>query len=222
MDIGNVIKEQRTFMNLTQEELALKLNVSPQAVSRWECGVSYPDIAMVPLLTKVLAISADKLLGCEKQGTITMDEASFLALAKVIDTSSILNQSQIDSIFHTFSSCSDGQQKKVLLIDDSDFMRMILEDMMTKNGHTVRQAENGLLAMNMLSKEKVDVCILDIKMPVMDGLETLERIKSQYPDIKVIMLSAQCTEENVRKALSLHADAFVAKPFQVDTLLNCV
>lgn len=218
--IGNVIKKQRSFLNLTQDELALKLNVSPQAVSRWECGISYPDIAMVPVLTKVLSISADKLLGCEKPETITMDEDTFLAVAKVIDTSSILNQSQIDSIFDAFDTCNEGKQKKVFVIDDSDFMRMMLEDMLTKNGHTVIQAENGALALKVLDSDKPNVCVLDIKMPVMDGLETLEQIKNKYPEIRVIMLSAQSTEENVRKALSLHADGFVAKPFEANTLLE--
>lgn len=220
MDIGNVIKDRRTFMNLTQEELATKLNVSPQAVSRWECGISYPDIAMVPLLVRILCISADKLLGCEESGTITLNEDSFLAIAKVIDTSTLLNQSQIDSIFDSFDPSNDGSSKKVLIVDDSDFMRMMLSEMLTKSGHSVVQAENGLLALRMLDNEQVDVCILDIKMPGMNGLETLEQIKKNRPEVKVIMLSAQCKEENVRRALALQADAFVAKPFQADSIIK--
>ncbi|MDF2537058.1 MAG: response regulator containing CheY-like receiver domain and AraC-type DNA-binding domain [Herbinix sp.] len=220
MDIGNIIKNRRTFMSLTQEEFAAKLHVSPQAVSRWECGISYPDIAMVPLLVKTLCISADKLLGCENPGTITMDEASFLAMAKVIDTSALLNQSQIDSIFDSFEPSSDGTRKRVLIVDDSDFMRMMLNDMLEKSGHSVVQAENGLLALRMLDDEQIDVCILDIKMPGINGLETLEQIKKSHPEVKVIMLSAQCMEENVRRALDLQADAFVAKPFQPDSIIK--
>lgn len=63
MNIGDVIKNKRQKMNMTQAELAEKLNVTPQAVSRWEMGDSYPDIAMVPLLSEVLWASADELLG---------------------------------------------------------------------------------------------------------------------------------------------------------------
>lgn len=222
MYIGNIIKERRVFMNLTQEELATILHVSPQAISRWECGISYPDIAMVPLLVKNLNISADKLLGCENLGTITMDETSFLAMAKVANTSSVLNQSQIDSIFDSFEPSSDGKLKKVLIVDDSDFMRMMLNDILSKTGHSVLEAENGVLALRMIDKEQIDVCILDIKMPGMNGLETLEQIKKSHPVIKVIMLSAQCIEENVRRALELQADAFVAKPFQADRIINCI
>lgn len=54
----------------------------------------------------------------------------------------------------------------------------------------------------------------------MNGLEVLERIKKDYPHPKVIMLSAMCTEEIVRKSMELGADAFVAKPFQAGTLLE--
>ncbi len=63
MEIGNVIKEYRTLKGMTQEELAQALSVTPQAVSRWELGVSYPDIAMVPGIVRVLGVSADELLG---------------------------------------------------------------------------------------------------------------------------------------------------------------
>lgn len=222
MDIGNIVKESRIYLNLTQEELATRLSVSPQAVSRWECGISYPDIAMVPLLVKTLHISADKLLGCEEQGAITMDEASLLAIAKVIDTNELLNQSQIDSIFDSVQPSSDGTSKKVLVVDDSDFMRMMLNDMLTNATHFVVQADNGLLALKILENDQIDVCILDIKMPGMNGLETLEQIKKNHPEVKVIILSAQCTEENVRRALALHADYFVAKPFQTDSIINRV
>ena len=58
MNIGDVIKRRRQKTNMTQAELAEKLNVTPQAVSRWEMGVSYPDIAMIPLLSEVLWVSA--------------------------------------------------------------------------------------------------------------------------------------------------------------------
>ena len=63
MNIGEVIKEYRIRRNLTQEELATKLNLTPQAVSRWETGISYPDIAMLPMVARVLQVSTDELVG---------------------------------------------------------------------------------------------------------------------------------------------------------------
>lgn len=70
----------------------------------------------------------------------------------------------------------------------------------------------------MLLEEAVDVCVLDINMPGMDGLEVLRRIKTGQPGLKVVMPSALAQESNVRLALQLGADAFVVKPFLAERL----
>lgn len=108
----------------------------------------------------------------------------------------------------------------MLIVDDSDFMRMILNDILTNAGHTVVQADNGRLALKVLQKEKVDICILDILMPEMNGIDTLKQILSNTPDMPVIMLSALCSEHIVKEALEIGAKAFVAKPFQPDSITN--
>lgn len=229
METGNVIREYRTLRNMTQEELAAVLLVTPQAVSRWETGVSYPDIAMIPEIVKVLGVSADELLGCgghEADGN--KDQAPALDYSALVESvqeieGKILNQSQIDNIFD-YVPRPVPVSKMVLTIDDSDFMRMMLTDMLSHEHHKVLQAKSGEEGLEILKGETcgvpVDVCILDIKMPGMNGLEVLGAIKRDYPGLRVIMLSAMCTEEIVKKALELGADAFVAKPFQSSALLE--
>ena len=59
MNIGGIIKYRRQKQNMTQGEVAALLNVTPQAISRWEMNISYPDIAMVPKISEVLKVSAD-------------------------------------------------------------------------------------------------------------------------------------------------------------------
>ena len=230
MEIGNVIKERRVLKGMTQEELAQALSVTPQAVSRWEIGISYPDIAMVPEIVRVLGVSADSLLGC---GDFDKKEKPPAApSATVQDKDRVLNQSQVDSIFdyvpplkmeQTCIRNNEGE-KTVLVVYDSDFMRMMLTDILSKNGHRILQYKSGEECLDRLKDKtgdiNADVCILDIKMPGMNGLEVLERIKKDYSDVKVIMLSALCTEEVVKKALELGADGFVAKPFQSDSILE--
>lgn len=231
MEIGNVIKEYRTLKNMTQEELGAALLVTPQAVSRWETGISYPDIAMIPEIVKVLGVSADQLLGCgspeadrdgEQAPVPALEYSELVASVQGIE-GKVLNQSQIDSIFN-YVPHPIPATKMVLTVDDSDFMRMMLTDMLSHEHHRVIQAASGEEGLKMLKGETcgipVDVCILDIKMPGMNGLEVLEVIKRDYPDLKVIMLSAMCTEEIVKKALELGADFFVAKPFQPSSLLE--
>ncbi|MBD5460738.1 MAG: response regulator [Lachnospiraceae bacterium] len=218
MNIAWVIKSKRQKQNLTQTELAALLNVTPQAVSRWEMDISYPDIAMVPKLSQVLRVSADELLGIEpieNQETEPDRNREFDQ-----DADQILNQSQADSIFDYVPVSSPGEGKKVLVVDDVAFMRMILKEILTKQGHTVLQAENGKECLDILQKEEVDVCVLDINMPVMDGIETLRRIREEKQDLRVVMLSALCMESTVKQTLQLGADAFVVKPFQDKCLIE--
>ncbi len=231
MEIGNVIKEYRIKKNMTQEELGAALLVTPQAVSRWETGISYPDISMIPEIVKVLGVSADKLLGCDssaanegKEQSPALDFRKLMLPIKETEKK-VLNQNQIDSIFDYVPQPVSGA-KMVLIVDDSDFMRMMLTDILSHEHHRVIQAPSGEEGLKTLKGETcgiaVDVCILDIRLPGMDGLDVLKVIKREYPDLKIIMLSALHTEEIVKKALELGADSFVAKPFQASTLLERV
>ncbi len=210
MIIGEIIKKYRTKQKITQEEMATALYVTPQAISRWETGISYPDIVIIPQICKYLNISADKLLGCETvEGKILLTP----------EPQGVLNQSQIDSIFDYIPS-KKGSNRKVLIVDDSDFMRMMLKDILSSEGHQVIEAHNGMECLSILQTEQVDICILDINMPVMNGIQTLKIIKEKYPKLNVIILSIQSTEETVKKVLSLGANGFVAKPFQANNILE--
>ena len=215
MNIGEVIKNRRQKRKMTQTELAELLKVTPQAVSRWEMGISYPDIGMIPLISEALWVSADELLGIRPsyEGGKTSDSQPSIPDPP-------LNQSQIDSIFDYVPAPVSEENKKVLVVDDADFMRMMLEDILTHHGHTFLAAKNGEECLKLLQDESVDVCVLDIHMPGMDGLEVLKRIKEDQPKLKVVMLSALCSESSVKTALQLGADAFVAKPFQPECLVS--
>ncbi len=211
MNIGEVIKCRRQKRNLTQAELAVQLNITPQAVSRWEMNISYPDIAMLPQIAEALQISTDELLGVRLSGTCRDCGEP---------TDRILNQSQADSIFDYVPASVSGKGKKVLVTDDADFLRGLLEDILTKKGHTVLLARNGRECLDILQNENVDVCVLDIVMPVMDGMETLKKIREKGYPVKVIMLSALAQASCVRQALELGADSFVVKPFHEDCLFE--
>lgn len=220
MNIGDVIKNKRQKKKMTQTELAELLNVTPQAVSRWEMGISYPDIAMIPLISEALWVSADELLGiklsCEDRET----SGELWIRADELQPDPCLNQSQVDSIFDYVPVPVTGESKKILVVDDADFMRMVLEDILTKQGHTVLQAKDGQECLDILLDEAVDVCVLDICMPGIHGIEVLRRIKEWQPGLKVVMLSALSQKSNVEMALQLGAAAFVVKPFQVECLIE--
>lgn len=103
---------------------------------------------------------------------------------------------------------------KVMICDDSAFMRKIFSDTVEKDPELKVSitAYNGLDALNKLKKYEVDVLMLDIEMPKLNGLETLEKVKSKYPNLPVIMVSALDNSETVFKALELGAFDFIPKP----------
>ena len=67
MNIGKVISERRKLLGFTQQSLSQRLNVSAQAISKWENGTSYPDVTLLPQLAAILSISIDSLLGYPSQ-----------------------------------------------------------------------------------------------------------------------------------------------------------
>jgi two-component system chemotaxis response regulator CheB len=103
---------------------------------------------------------------------------------------------------------------KVLICDDSAFMRKIFSDTIEKDAElkVAATAYNGQDALRKLKKIDVDLLMLDVEMPKLNGLETLEIVKDKYPEIPVIMVSALDNRETVFRALELGAFDFIPKP----------
>ncbi|MFW5749413.1 MAG: protein-glutamate methylesterase/protein-glutamine glutaminase [Halanaerobium sp.] len=103
---------------------------------------------------------------------------------------------------------------KVLICDDSAFMRKIFSDTIAKDAEleVAATAYNGQDALHKLKKIDVDLLMLDVEMPKLNGLETLEIVKEKYPEIPVIMVSALDNRETVFRALELGAFDFIPKP----------
>lgn len=112
---------------------------------------------------------------------------------------------------------------KVLIVDDAAFMRMMIKDILEKNGYEiVGEAANGAIAVEMYQKEKPDVVTMDITMPDVDGIEAVKRIKEIDPAAKVIMCSAMGQQSMVMEAIKAGARDFIVKPFQADRVLEAV
>lgn len=112
---------------------------------------------------------------------------------------------------------------KVLIVDDASFMRMMIKDILQKNGfEVVGEAANGIEAINLYKKEKPDVVTMDITMPDMDGIEAVKEIKSFDPAAKIIMCSAMGQQSMVMDAIKSGARDFIVKPFQADRVLEAI
>ena len=115
---------------------------------------------------------------------------------------------------------------KVLVVDDTVVYRKILKDVISEmdNAEVIAAAPNGELALKKIESEPPDLVLLDVEMPVMDGLETLQEIKRLYPQIGVIMVSGiNERQANITmEALSKGAIDFVAKPIGNDINQNVI
>lgn len=112
---------------------------------------------------------------------------------------------------------------RVLIVDDAAFMRMMIKDILEKNGfEIVGEASNGLKAVEIYKAEKPDVVTMDITMPDMDGIEAVKTIKAFDPQAKVIMCSAMGQQTMVMDAIRAGAKDFIVKPFQADRVLESI
>ena len=108
---------------------------------------------------------------------------------------------------------------KVLLVDDEEEFREVLSQRMEKRGLDTDTAENGLQAIEMVENKNYDAIILDLAMPGLDGIETLERLLKQKPDLQIIVLTGQATVEKGVRAVKMGAADFLEKPAEIEALV---
>ncbi len=113
--------------------------------------------------------------------------------------------------------------KNILICDDAAFMRMMIKDILTKNGYNVAgEAENGAKAVEKYNELHPDLVLMDITMPEMDGIHALKKIKEGNPGALVIMCSAMGQQAMVIESIQAGAKDFIVKPFQAERVLEAV
>ena len=103
---------------------------------------------------------------------------------------------------------------KIIIVDDNDLIRTLLRGILrAEECEIIGEARNGTLALELIEKSKPDIVLLDVLMPEMDGLETLQNIKQQYPEIIVVMITGSPSKDNVQESIQGGASGFIVKPF---------
>ena len=103
---------------------------------------------------------------------------------------------------------------KIIIVDDNDLIRTLLRGILrAEDCEIIGEARNGTLALELIEKSKPDIVLLDVLMPEMDGLETLQNIKQQYPEIIVVMITGSPSKDNVKESIQGGASGFIVKPF---------
>jgi two-component system chemotaxis response regulator CheY len=116
-----------------------------------------------------------------------------------------------------------GLGSKVLVIDDSPFISKAVKKAIEPEGfEMIGQAFDGREGLDMISQYQPEIIILDVTMPVMDGLETAEHIYRKNPNAKVIMLSAMGDEKLVESAKRIGVKRFLNKPFKAEEMVTAI
>lgn len=112
----------------------------------------------------------------------------------------------------------------VLLVDDNESVRTLNKTILEIGNYTVFTAQDGFQALDIFAKETIELIILDIDMPIMNGFEVLRTLREDYPDTEfaVIMLTASGLTSDRIEAHKLGADDFLEKPIRSQQLLEAI
>ncbi|MBT2573042.1 sporulation initiation phosphotransferase Spo0F [Bacillus sp. ISL-51] len=112
--------------------------------------------------------------------------------------------------------------EKILIVDDQYGIRILLNEVFNKEGYQTFQAANGIQALDIVTKERPDLVLLDMKIPGMDGIEILRRMKMIDDSIRVIIMTAYGELDMIQESKELGALTHFAKPFDIDEIRDAV
>ncbi|MEH7095955.1 response regulator [Neobacillus vireti] len=113
-------------------------------------------------------------------------------------------------------------KEKILIVDDQFGIRILLNEVFQKEGYQTFQAANGVQALEIVTNHHPDLVLLDMKIPGMDGIEILKRMKVIDPEIRVIIMTAYGELDMIQEAKDLGALTHFAKPFDIDDIRAAV
>ncbi len=110
----------------------------------------------------------------------------------------------------------------VLVVDDEEVIRTICRRSLEPEGYTVREAENGARALELMEEDPADVVLLDLRMPVMDGPAVLAQIRKRWPDVNVAIVTAYADSDVMARTLEWSPFMVIEKPFRPKAIVRCV
>ena len=110
----------------------------------------------------------------------------------------------------------------VLIADDSEFMRNLLREILEEDHEIIGEAENGVEAVDLYEEHRPDLVMMDIVMPIRDGIEATAQIKEQDSGANVIMCTSVGQEEKMKAAVRAGADGYITKPFQKPSVIQAI
>jgi len=112
--------------------------------------------------------------------------------------------------------------KNVLIVDDSEFMRNLLREILEAEFEIAGEAENGVEAVELYEEHSPNLVMMDIVMPIRDGIEATTEIKEADSDANIIMCTSIGQEEKMKAAIKAGADGYITKPFQKPSVMDAI
>ncbi len=112
-----------------------------------------------------------------------------------------------------------GMMIRILVVDDDDNTRMFLQAVLENNGYTVSTASNGKRALEVMDKEHIDLVVLDIMMPEMDGYEFTKIVRESQNNLPILMVSAKQLPADKHKGFIVGTDDYITKPIDDEEML---
>jgi two-component system chemotaxis response regulator CheY len=112
--------------------------------------------------------------------------------------------------------------KNVLIVDDSEFMRNLLREILEEEFEIAGEAENGVEAVELYEEHDPNLVMMDIVMPIRDGIEATSEIKEADADANIIMCTSIGQEEKMKAAIKAGADGYITKPFQKPSVMDAI
>ena len=111
---------------------------------------------------------------------------------------------------------------KIIVVDDEDIVLSLICDTLEEEGYAIQTASNGEDALKLIEKEEFDLLITDIRMPGMDGIELVRRVRDIHPDIGVIFMTGYANLNSAKNAIKQGAFDYIMKPFEISEIRKAV
>ena len=111
-------------------------------------------------------------------------------------------------------------KNQVLIVDDESFMRDALHQVLSLEDYDIFEAENGKSALDLFETHEFDLVITDVLMPVCDGITLFKKIRENFPETKIIFITAYVAKNSELRLASLNPDGYIYKPFTIHDILT--
>lgn len=115
-----------------------------------------------------------------------------------------------------------GETARILVVDDDENIRRVLKAILEDEGYKVESVDTGQKAMELTQKKNFNLALIDVRLPDMEGIELLTKVKDTTPKMRKIIITGYPTLQNAIAAVNKGADAYIVKPFDMDKVLETI